>query len=164
MGLLQAAADPAAADGRHGVADRSGAILPPGLRGLSPHQRNAGLEDAADHGDRRYPDPDTYLLGYPGMAGNASVEWPGLVALLRIHRQYSVRGSYPAILEMGAWDLCLFVGLSAGAIYGLGPAGGPDRRLVAERHAAVYRVHAAALSVFRRGAAVPGGEADPYQG
>src|SRR5580704_17576194 len=160
MGLLQAATDPAAADGRHGVAGRSGAILPPGFRGLSPHQRNAGLEDAADHGDRRYPDPDTYILGYPGMAGNASAEWPGLVALLRVHRQYSVRGSCPAILEMGAWDLRLVVGLSVGAIYGVGPAGGPDRRLVAERHATVYRVHATTLSVFCRCAAVPDGKVD----
>src|SRR5580698_295707 len=162
MGLLQAAADPPAADGRHGVADRRGALLPSGRRDLPPHQRNAGMEDAADHGDRRYADPDTYLLGYPGMAGNASAEWPGLVALLRIHRQYSVRGRYPAILEMGAWDLRLSVGLSVGAIYGVGPAGGPDRWLVAERHATVYRVHATALSVLCRGAAVSDGETDPY--
>ena len=43
---------------------------------------DTGLEDVGRHGDRRYVDPDTRVMGYPRLDGDASPERAGLVALL----------------------------------------------------------------------------------
>ena len=100
--LLQAPPYPAATDGGHGKHCGSRALLVSGCPLLSGNGGRVRRCGTAGHAAGLYAAAPAVEMGHPGMDGNASAERAGMVALLRIHRQYIVRTIYSQIQQDGA--------------------------------------------------------------